>query len=99
MPRRRAPAGGPHSAARRGCPIPAPTAPVRPGSPAGPARPRRPASRAASEPEVPAGDDDRRAADLDPLDRLGRALGHRIERGGPAELGALADLDPVAEGD
>lgn len=41
------------------------------------------------EPEFAAGDDDGRAADLDLLDPLGRALRPRIERRRAADLGAL----------
>ena len=41
------------------------------------------------EPEFAAGDNDGRAADLDLLDPLGRALRSRIERRRAADLGAL----------
>jgi len=41
------------------------------------------------EPEFAAGDDDGRAADLDFLDPLGRALRPRIERRRAADFGAL----------
>src|SRR6266849_6426868 len=52
-----------------------------------------------SETELAARDDDGRAADLDALDRLGGAVDACVERGRPANLGALRDLDLVAESD
>src|SRR5439155_14442035 len=43
--------------------------------------------------------DDGRAPDLDPLDRLAAAVDARVELGRPGDLGALGDLDLVPERD
>ena len=60
---------------------------------------RSASSCSASEAELAARDDDRGAADEHALDPLGAALGPRVERRGPADLGALRDLDLLAERD
>ena len=54
---------------------------------------------ALSEAELAARDDDRRAADLDALDSVRRAVDARVQLRRPADLGALLDLDLVAERD
>src|SRR5205085_6165563 len=51
------------------------------------------------QPELAAGDDHGRAADLDALDLLRRSLDVREQLRGAADLGALRDLDLLAEGD
>src|SRR6185437_6653340 len=51
------------------------------------------------EAELAARDEDGRAPDLDAIDTLAFALDGRIERRRPLDLGALADLDLLAEGD
>ena len=67
-------------------------------------RPRKPCpgarhSGVTLEAELAAGDDDRGAADLDPLDLLGGAVDPGVERARAADLDALGDLDLLAEGD
>src|SRR5262249_25427765 len=63
-------------------------------------RPPRPGrSRSDAEAELAAGDDDRRAAGPPLPGLLARALDPGEQRAGPADLGALGDLDLLAEGD
>src|SRR4029079_2873266 len=49
--------------------------------------------------ELPPRAEDGGAADLDPLELLGRAVRPREERRGPADFDALRDLDLLAEAD
>src|SRR5919201_1799920 len=54
---------------------------------------------ASGEPELAAGHDRRAAADLDTFDLLRGALRLGVQRRGPPDLGALGDLDLLAEAD
>ena len=49
--------------------------------------------------KLPAGDDDRRTGDLNGVDPVSRYGCARVQPRGTADLGALADLDLLPEGD
>src|SRR5947207_15752839 len=58
----------------------------------------RAAMTAVSSIKVPVGDDDRRAGDLDGVDPVSGPGRARVQPRGTADLGALANLDLLAEG-